>query len=320
MNEFPCLGPGRRTGRGLLVVAGLAILLSRHGTGAQLTYSKGQNVSPAYEGWEQTADGSRYFIFGYMNRNWEEELDVPVGSDNNIEPGGPDQGQPTHFFPRRNLFVFRVSVPKNFSEKDEMVWTLTTHGRMERAYATLRPDYFVDIMVQASEFGAFAGAALAPELHWNKPPTLRVEGEKSRSVGMGVPLTLVAWASDDGIPKVGFQGAPTTRRLPGPSGDPAYTAPRQGILTNATGLRLSWFVYRGAGKVTFNPEQTKVWQDTRPDANSPWAPYWSTPPVPPDGKWVVQASFNDAGTYVLRCLASDGALVAHEDLTIGVTR
>ncbi len=67
------------------------------GTGAQsLMYLRGQNVSPAYEGWEQTPDGTKYFLFGYMNRNYEEELDLPVGPNNTFEPG-LDRGQPTHF-------------------------------------------------------------------------------------------------------------------------------------------------------------------------------------------------------------------------------
>ena len=34
-----------------------------------------------------------------------------------IEPGGPDQGQPTHFLPRRNRFVFRIRVPKDFGHE-----------------------------------------------------------------------------------------------------------------------------------------------------------------------------------------------------------
>ena len=55
-----------------------------------------------------------------MNRNWEEELDVPVGPDNGFNLGGADQGQPTHFLPRRNRFVFRVQVPNDFTEKDEL--------------------------------------------------------------------------------------------------------------------------------------------------------------------------------------------------------
>jgi hypothetical protein len=318
MIEFPILRLRRRTGPAGVLVAAVAILLTRQWTGlsAQDDYSKGQQVAPAYEGWEQMTDGSRYFLFGYMNRNWEEEIDVPVGPDNNIGPGGPDQGQPTHFLPRRNAFVFRVRVPENFGRKDELIWTLTTRGRTERAYATLNPDYFVDDLVRAMELGAVVGGnALLPEIYRNKPPSVRVDGEKTRTVSVDQPLTLVAWASDDGIPKQ--RGA---RRFPGPGGDLKYTPPNQGILTNLTGLRLSWFAYRGAGKVAFNPEQTKVWQDTRPTANSPWAPYWVPPPTPPDGKWVVEASLGEPGTYVLRCLASDGALVAYEDVTISVLR
>ena len=50
------------------------------------------------------------------------------------------------------------------------------------------------------------------------------------------------------------------------------------------GLHLSWFVYRGAGKVTFTPAQIKSWEDTRAGANSPWAPVWFAPPMPADGK------------------------------------
>jgi hypothetical protein len=86
-------------------------------------------------------------------------------------------------------------------------------------------------------------------------------------------------------------------------------------------VRLSWIVYRGdARQVTFDPEQMKTWQDTRVYANSPWSPPYVIPPVPPDGKWVVQATFDEPGTYVLRALASDGALFSGEDLTIIATR
>ena len=89
-----------------------------------LTYSKGQPISAAYEGWEVDEDGSRYFVFGYENKNWEEEMDIPVGPDNGFQPGPADRNQPTHFFPRRNRYVFRVPVPNQFREQDELVWTL----------------------------------------------------------------------------------------------------------------------------------------------------------------------------------------------------
>ena len=84
---------------------------------AQETYSKGQNISPAYEGWEQNPDGSFNFLFGYINRNWLEEPDIPVGVDNSFSPGSEDRGQPTHFLPRRNRFVFKVRVPADWGDK-----------------------------------------------------------------------------------------------------------------------------------------------------------------------------------------------------------
>lgn len=74
-----------------------------------------------------------------------------------------------------------------------------------------------------------------------------------------------------------------------------------------TGLHLSWFVYRGSGKVTWSPEQVKPWEDTRTGMNSPWAPPWTPPRLPADGKIVVQATFAEPGTYVLKALADHGA-------------
>ena len=106
----------------LTVLAASALVFAAPHAGAQsLSYTKGQNVSPAFEGWEEDANGAKYFLFGYMNRNWEEELNVPVGADNSFSPGNADQGQPTHFLPRRNRFVFRVPVPKAFSSSDKVI-------------------------------------------------------------------------------------------------------------------------------------------------------------------------------------------------------
>jgi hypothetical protein len=104
---------------------------------AQEAYARGQSIAPAYEGWERNDDGSFNLVFGYMNRNWEEIIDLPIGPENTIEPGGADRGQPTHFFPRRNRFVFKIRVPADFGDR-ELVWTLTSNGQTERAYATLK--------------------------------------------------------------------------------------------------------------------------------------------------------------------------------------
>ena len=49
----------------------------------------GEAVFPAYEGWARNEDGSMTLIVGYFNRN-EFPIDVPIGEDNRIEPGGPE--------------------------------------------------------------------------------------------------------------------------------------------------------------------------------------------------------------------------------------
>src|SRR2546421_13082839 len=82
---------------------------------AQVQYASGQNVAPAFEGWEQNPDGSYSFFFGYLNRNYEEQVEIPVGANNTVEPGG-DRGQPTHFYPRRQRFIFKVTMPRDWAK------------------------------------------------------------------------------------------------------------------------------------------------------------------------------------------------------------
>ena len=165
-----------------------------------LTYSSGQPVSPAFEGWEEDKDGAHYFVFGYMNKNWEEELDVPIGAGQQFLAWRPDRAQPTHFLPRRNRFVFRVRVPQGFTEKDELVWMLTTHGRTTKAYASLRADYLVDDVVKASETGALGAGTSNPTVRANTPPTSRRriedaarEGRRACDAGCVI--------GDDGVPR-----------------------------------------------------------------------------------------------------------------------
>jgi len=293
-----------------------------------LSYSSGQNVSPAYEGWEIGTDGQKYFVFGYMNRNWIEELDVPVGPENSFNIGGPDLGQPTHFLPRRNRFVFRVAVPAGFKDTDELIWTLTTAGKTEKAYASLRLDYQIDDVVRASETGALGAGSSSPEIRANKPPTVEVQGAKSRTAKVGEAVPLTAVVVDDGIPRrrgSGLSGAAVNNA--GSRNVTQTTTPNRALQPPArvtvgknVGLHLSWFVYRGKNTVTFSPEQIMVWEDTRAGANSPWAPVWVAPTMPADGKVTVWATFSEPGTYILHSRADDGALTGDGQVTITIVR
>ena len=297
------------------LVAGFA-LLGPVRAQTRFTFSSGQALSPSYEGWTANPDGTFTMYFGYMNSNWEQEFDIPVGPANAIEPGGPDQGQPTHFYPRRNPFLFTVRVPKELGTK-EIIWTLTANGKTEKAYASLKTDYQIDPQVISTEIGGDFGS-LRDELRTNVPPTLEVFGARRRTVRVGEAVPLQAVANDpDNIPK----RRPDRKLTPAQQMAALYRPPGSVVPSSGPGLRFSWTVYRGkAEAVAFSPDQMKAWTDTRAYGNSPWSPPWFIPEAPKDGKWLSQATFSEPGEYVLRGVASDGALFTYSNVTIVVTR
>src|SRR4029077_1790738 len=149
-------------------------------------------------------------------------------------------------------------------------------------------------------------------------PSLTVEGDKRRNARVGEQLTLVARVTDDGIPSGTRQarapargGSPEARG--GRSGDQGrgrliYRPPTQTVPATPNGLWLSWIVYRGDRRATFAPLQMENSKDTRTYADSALTAPYIIPPAPRDGRWVVQAIFDEPGSYVLRAIASDGAL------------
>src|SRR6202789_132376 len=82
----------------------------------QTRFSSGQDVQPTYDGWLRNADGTFTMVFGYLNRNYKEELSIPAGPENKVEPLSVDQGQPTYFLPRRHAWVFEAKVPADWGQ------------------------------------------------------------------------------------------------------------------------------------------------------------------------------------------------------------
>jgi hypothetical protein len=248
----------------------------------QTRFSKGQDVVPSFDGWIRNADGTFTLVFGYMNRNYEEELAIPPGPDNQLSPGPPDQGQATYFLPRRHAWVFRVTVPRDFGNK-ELVWAITANGRTEKAYGHLIPDEeIIERVIQTR-------GNLSPGLDDpNQPPSVSIVPVTPARASS--PVTLTTMVTDDGLPKP---------RLP--KEHPANGVPQGQSNTSAgrprLGLNVTWFEYRGPAKVTF-------------DENGPIAVV--------NGQAVTKANFPQPGTYVLRATGNDGELSTSADLTVNV--
>ena len=278
------------------------------------TYQQGRHVEPAYEGWRPNPDGTFSFMFGYMNENWSEEPDAEIGDNNSFSPGDADRGQPTHFLPRRNRFNFEVVVPSDWGDR-ELVWTLNINGVERKAYATLKDDYLVDNMVIASETGSLGPGTSSPESRANIPPIATIQGDNIRSTRVGEAVILSTQVIDDGLPVTRRDQTITEdalrRRMMRP--------PSKLTVQKINGLFLAWNVYRGEGKVTFDPPMPKPWEDTRTAANSPWGALWLPPEILEDGIYEVTATFDEPGTYILWTRADDGGLYHDDYITVNVT-
>ena len=248
----------------------------------QTQFSGGQSVVPAYEGWIKNPDGTFTFVFGYFNRNWKEEPVIPVGPNNKLEPGPADRGQPTFFHPRRQPWVFRVTVPADWGQK-ELVWSLTVNGKTERAFAQLIPEE------EILERTIMARGNLNPgDDDPNKPPVVSITPVSNASVGSSITLT--ASVTDDGLPK------PRVRKTPLPAADGTAQINTSGRLL-PVGLNVTWYQYGGPAKAEF-------------DSRGPMAVN--------NGQASTTVRFSAPGTYILRALASDGALQKSAEVTVTV--
>jgi len=239
----------------------------------------GSSVTGSFEGWFQYPDGSYGLLIGYYNRNTKQELDIPIGPNNHMDPGGPDRGQPTHFLIGRQTGLFVVKVPRDFG-KNKIGWTLTANGLTTTIPLSLHPDY------EVSPFVSTASVIGAPG-EGDTPPVLRFEErgnsaqgpvplstEKTASVSN--PLTLTVWVSDDGKIFTNSGAIPTALR-------------------NRPPVTLRWSKYRGPGKVTFAKDRPEVQKAT--ECKEKGMVFCGTA--------TTTASFTEPGDYQLHVLVND---------------
>jgi hypothetical protein len=216
----------------------------------------GQSVTGAFEGWYPNPDGTFSLLMGYLNRNSMETIDIPVGPNNRIEPAGPDQGQPTHFLPRRQWGVFRIVVPKDFGTK-KLTWTIVANGQETSIPMSLNPLWVVEPFKDAG--------------NGNTPPVVRFEPNGTSYTGpphgiartlttkLSEPLPLTLWFSDDQPPIRIGRGA-------------AYSP-------------ITWSTFRGPGEVAF--------ENAKPPADADGKTATSVKFTMP-GEYILRAQANDA--------------------------
>ncbi len=252
-----------------LIIAAGAWLAFGQSLPLEPLHESGASITGAFEGWFKNDDGSFSLLLGYFNRNTRQEVDIPIGPENRIEPGGPDRGQPTHFLSGRQWGMFAVKVPADFGA-NKITWTIVANGQTVAIPASLKPDY---------EISPFEEAAVG-----NTPPTVgfdqagpSVQGPRGliveRTAKMGTPLPLTAWVSDDA------KFTTSSGARPKDTGPP---------------VTLRWTKYRGPGTVTFAKERPEVEKMEVKNGAQAFS-----------GKAATTATFSEPGDYVLHITAND---------------
>jgi hypothetical protein len=231
----------------------------------------GASVTGAFEGWYYNPDGSRSFLIGYYNRNTQQALDVPIGPNNKIEPGGPDMGQPTHFLPGRQWGMFTVPVPRDFKPTDSYIWTIAANNQTTSIPLRLNADYVM------SPFSEIAVGNTPPLIKLDeneqgvRGPLANMATAPARGASLASPFTLTFWAADDMKYTSGTSAPMTTQRPP---------------------VVARWSKYRGPGTVTFDKARPDV--EKLPSGAAPF-----------NGSATTTVKFSEAGDYVLHLTAND---------------
>jgi hypothetical protein len=229
---------------------------------------RGSSVTPAFEGWYRTRDGGTALLIGYLNRNSKQEFDIPPGPNNSIEPGGPDQGQPTHFAPGRAWGIFSVKLPRNFGDK-KLTWTIVANGFTNVVTLHTKDDYILEPYEDAASKNTPPSLKLTPTGTPVSGPPDGLAASLTAIVNEPLPLTL--WATDEpGKGASRFGPAPDAGGKPAPPPVPT----------------IKWSHFRGPGAVTFNPFNPKVDRDK-------------------SGESATTATFSAPGEYILRVQAND---------------
>jgi hypothetical protein len=272
----------RRLAAAALVVA--AILIVGAGTSRPLQSAPqlpnepfrqfGTSITGAFEGWFANTDGSRIFLVGYLNRNNSEALDIPIGPNNHIDPGGPDMGQPTHFLPGRHWGIFAMTVPAEFTTPDQrLTWTIVANGQPTSIPLRLHPDYNISPFTDVAVKNTPPIVRFTEQGPGTQGPLAMLSKAETRTARVSSPLPLSVWAEDDAKFASGTMALPKNPPPP---------------------VRLYWTLFRGPAAVMFEKDNPPMDTLAGGGVNVPFR-----------GKSATTAKFSQPGDYVLQVTAND---------------
>ena len=231
----------------------------------------GDSVTGAFEGWYYNPDGSRTFLVGYYNRNSQQTLDIPIGPNNRIEPGGPDMGQPTHFLPGRQWGMFTVNAPKDFKPADSYVWTIVANGQSTSIPLRLNADYVMSPFSEIAVGNTPPVIKFEPNGKGYQGPLASLATATAMTASVAAPLPLHLWVSDDMKFTSGTNAPPAGSRAP---------------------VSVRWSKYRGPAAVTFDKARPEL--EKLPAGAAPF-----------NAKADATAKFAEPGDYVLHVTGND---------------
>jgi hypothetical protein len=171
--------------------------------------ASGNFVAPYFDGFYQNEDGTYTLSFGFMNRNEQDLIEIPLGPNNFIEPAEYDGMQPTSFpvvsysgfGGPRERGTFGVVVPEDF--EGDVWWTLTTDGyttkvpgRLNSPGPLLKGAYTLSRTPQAE-------GSLRPSIRFERDGAegigvKGIESPRELSTRVGEPVLVELWAFDRG--------------------------------------------------------------------------------------------------------------------------
>ena len=145
-----------------------------------------------YEGFDINPDGSYNFWFGYLNRNFEEDVDLPA-----TPTTASNLAVPIVVNPRTSKCAGTGRVPGDGAERlprtQRLTWTLNVHNQALSVQGSLDSVWRIDRM-RTTRGGN------VNDINSNLPPKVDVTPD-AKTVAAGRPLTLNISATDDGRPE-----------------------------------------------------------------------------------------------------------------------